>query len=178
MKMTATAARAALVLLLATGAGCASMDRATPYAGQEARPIKALSAKETRDLIEGAGMGFAKAAELNRYPGPMHALELADGLELSPAQREALGALLGRHKAEARELGTRVVELERQLDSVFAAGTARADAVDAIVAELGAATARLRASHLKTHLEATRILTPAQVDRYVALRGYAGGHAH
>lgn len=28
-------------------------------------------------------MGYAKAAELNRHPGPMHVLELADQLKLA-----------------------------------------------------------------------------------------------
>jgi hypothetical protein len=42
----------------------------SPYAGQEQRPIKALSETEMRDLAEGRGMGLAKAAELNSYPGP------------------------------------------------------------------------------------------------------------
>ena len=51
-----------------------------PYAGQQARTVKALSEDEVKGFLEGAGMGFAKAAELNRYPGPMHVLENADEL--------------------------------------------------------------------------------------------------
>ncbi len=60
-----------------------------PYAGQQTRAIKALSRSETQDLLDGKGMGLAKAAELNGYPGPMHVLELARRLQLSPVQREA-----------------------------------------------------------------------------------------
>ncbi|HUP98648.1 MAG TPA: periplasmic heavy metal sensor [Usitatibacter sp.] len=145
---------------------------AASYAGQETRAIKALSEKEVGDLLAGAGMGFAKAAELNRYPGPMHALEHADALSLTPAQREALTSLMARHKAEARELGRELVERERHLDTLFASRGADSASVDAALARIGEATGRLRGSHLKTHLEATRILTPAQVDRYVELRGY------
>ena len=149
----------------------------SPYAGQQQRAIKALSDQEVKDLLDGAGAGLAKAAELNRYPGPPHALELAAALELTSAQREALEALVKRHRAEARRLGARVVELERELDALFASGAADAASVDRVLAMLGEANARLRGSHLKTHLETRALLSPAQVDRYVELRGYGGAPA-
>jgi hypothetical protein len=41
----------------------------SPYAGQEKREIKALSAEDIEGYLTGQGMGFAKAAELNHYPG-------------------------------------------------------------------------------------------------------------
>lgn len=145
---------------------------ASPYAGQQSRDIKALSEDEVRSLLAGAGMGYAKAAELNRYPGPMHALEHAESLALSASQRDSLEALMRSHKAEARALGERVVALERELDGVFAGGNATPHAVDRVLAQLGEATAGLRGSHLKTHVATRGILTPAQVERYVELRGY------
>lgn len=47
---------------------------------------------------------------------------------------------------------------------------------------IGAAQARLRGYRRKTHLEATRLLTPEQVARYDSSRGYAdvgpAGHRH
>ena len=144
----------------------------SPYAGQQSREIKALSESDVKDLREGAGMGFAKAAELNRYPGPTHALEHAGELQLSTAQREALGALVKRHKAEARKLGERVLGLEREIDALFAGGSATPEAVDRELAAWGEATAKLRAEHLKTHLETTALLAPEQVERYVRVRGY------
>ena len=45
-----------------------------PYAGQQARTIKALSDDDLAALRKGEGMGMAKAAELNGYPGPAHVL--------------------------------------------------------------------------------------------------------
>jgi Spy/CpxP family protein refolding chaperone len=143
-----------------------------PYAGQQSRDIKALSEDEVQGYLAGAGMGFAKAAELNRYPGPMHALEHAQALGLSDEQRTRLEALMHAHKREARQLGTDVVRLERELDRLFAQRSATAPAVDAKLAEIGAAQAKVRGSHLRTHLEATALLTPEQVERYVRLRGY------
>jgi hypothetical protein len=161
------------VLIALTGAQAQHQ----PYAGQHAREIKALSEKEVRDLLEGAGMGYAKAAELNHYPGPAHALDNAAALGLSLSQREALEALMKRHKSEARELGAKVVRLERELDALFAERRASAELVDAKLAEIASAQARLRGSHLKTHLEAAPMLTAAQTARYEELRGYAAGAA-
>jgi hypothetical protein len=64
-----------------------------PYAGQHQREIKALSADEIKQYLAGAGMGYAKSAELNHYPGPGHALELADKLGLSDGQRRTRALL-------------------------------------------------------------------------------------
>lgn len=145
----------------------------SPYAGQQHREIKALSAEEVRDFQNGAGMGFAKTAELNRHPGPLHALEHRRALELTQEQTQSLASLLTRHKERARALGERVVELERELDALFAGGKADAASVDRLTAAIAEATGRLRAEHLKTHLETSTILTPAQVARYESVRGYA-----
>ena len=145
---------------------------ASPYAGQQAREIKALSADEVRDLQNGAGMGFAKTAELNRYPGPLHVLENTKGLGLSEAQQLQVSGVLTRHKERARALGERVVTLERELDELFAKRKATPGEVDRMTAALGEANGKLRAEHLKAHLETTALLTPEQVDKYVKARGY------
>jgi Spy/CpxP family protein refolding chaperone len=143
-----------------------------PYAGQEARAVKALSDDEIQGYLAGAGMGFAKAAELNGYPGPMHSLENAAALSLTTAQREALEALMLSHKQEARQLGADVVRLEKELDALFASRAATPVAIDAKVAQIAAANGRVRASHLKTHLKTAELLSAEQVERYNAARGY------
>jgi len=163
---------------MAALSGCAATSEhaghgAAPYAGQQSRDIKALSADEARGYAEGAGMGFAKAAELNGYPGPMHALENADALGLTPEQKRAIESLMRAHKTEARELGAEALRLERELDTLFASHRATAATVDAKLAEIATVQARLRASHLKAHIATTALLTPEQVDRYNRSRGYA-----
>lgn len=42
--------------------------------------LQALTPEEVEQYRAGAGMGYAKAAELNHFPGPMHVLELAGPL--------------------------------------------------------------------------------------------------
>jgi len=49
----------------------------TPYARQQVRTIKSLSDEDIAALRKGEGMGMAKAAELNGYPGPAHVLDMA-----------------------------------------------------------------------------------------------------
>ena len=151
----------------------------SPYAGQESRAIKALSAEEISAFLEGKGQGFAKPAELNGFPGPMHVLELAEALQLTPAQHDATQRLLERHKSEARALGREWVENEKAIERLFASREANAPAVAAAVAKSAEIHARIRTSHLVAHLEQTALLQPAQLSAYNKLRGYeAGGAGH
>ncbi len=94
--------------------------KASPYAGAQLRDIKSLSSTDVVSLQNGAGMAYAKAAELNGYPGPSHVLELAAALQLTSDQRSATEKLILEHKAKARELGGQLISAERALDSAFA----------------------------------------------------------
>ena len=176
MKTTILAA----ALLLAAPAAA----QTSPYAGEAPRSIKALSDDEVASLIDGAGMGFARAAELNGVPGPRHALDMAADLHLDDAQRAALEDVFARMQTHARRLGTEIVERERELDALFAAGGAQPDEVRRRSAELGRLYGELRATHLVAHLETAPLLNDHQIARYATLRGYGaadpgggGGHA-
>lgn len=169
-------ARAALglaTLVCAFGAGA----QTSPYAGEQARAVKALDARELNALREGQGLGFAKAAELNGYPGPLHVLELATALALSDTQRAATEALMQAHKGRARALGTAVIDAETALDRLFAEGAATPPRVVAATQRIAALQAELRAEHLNSHLAQTALLTAAQAERYAVLRGYGDAAA-
>ena len=160
----------------------------SPYAGEQGRDIKALSAREVADLLAGRGMGMARAAELNGHPGPMHVLELRDRLGLTPEQEAAVRASFARMEAAAKPLGAELGERERALDRAFAEGAVTADAVRSMAAAIGDLQGRLRAVHLAAHVETRAVLTDAQVRAYDALRGYShmegtfgrhdGAHGH
>jgi hypothetical protein len=173
-----------VVAALCAPAVVAATGTPAPYAGQQAREIKALSAQDVQALLGGQGAGMAKAAELNGYPGPAHVLELADRLGLSAEQRAATERLMATHKARAVQLGAQVVEAERALDRLFAARQAEAGPVSQAAARIGELQAALRAEHLNTHLEQTRLLSAEQVRQYQSLRGYGaapsegGQHRH
>lgn len=145
---------------------------ASLYAGQETRAIKALSPEEITAYQQGAGMGLARAAELNGYPGPRHVLELADSLALTPTQRYETQAIFDAMHQVATRLGEEIIAKEAALDRLFAEEWADAGAVAALVDDLGALQARLRFTHLNAHLALKPLLTPEQVARYQHLRGY------
>jgi Spy/CpxP family protein refolding chaperone len=154
------------------GDGAAAAPALPTYAGQQTREIKALSSQEQRGWLEGEGMGMARAAELNGYPGPMHVLELAQTLQITPEQATASRELMKKHKAEVRALGAQLVDAERQLDVAFRDNRAEPAEVARLTAAIGQLQGRIRASHLQTHLAEKALLTPEQVQRYAGMRGY------
>jgi Spy/CpxP family protein refolding chaperone len=175
--------------ILALAAAPAWANTPSPYAGQHHRPIKALSAEEIDDLRHGRGMGMAKAAELNSYPGPLHALQLRNELKLTLPQIKRIQILSEKMTREAKALGEAILQREAALDLLFRDGKASPAAVENATAEIGALQGRLRAVHLLTHLEMKALLEAEQVAAYDRLRGYAeasdakprgghGGHKH
>lgn len=146
----------------------------------QAQELKALSPEQVKQYLSGAGMGYAKAAELNHFPGPMHSLELADRLGLSAGQRAAAKALMDKHKAEARGIGAKLVDAERALEALFHAQQVDQAALASAVRTAAALEGEYRLAHLDTHRRMRALLTPEQVKRYDELRGYAAdkGHPH
>lgn len=157
-----------LSMLVATGALAAA-----PYAGQQTRDVKALSADEVSALLDGKGMGFAKAAELNGFAGPAHVLELAIELQLTDEQRTRTQALFATMSASAIVAGRLLVDKERELDRLFATKTISPDHLASELQQIGELQARVRGIHLQAHLVQVEILTPEQNARYGQLRGYA-----
>lgn len=160
---------------LLSGAGWA---QTSSYSGEQARDIKALSPDEVKQYLSGAGMGYAKSAELNRFPGPMHSLELADRLSLTGEQRRKTEELMHAHKAEARAIGAKLVEAERSLEALFRSGTVEKDQLEKAVRQAASLRGEYRLAHLETHRRMRALLTDEQVKRYDRLRGYSapGGH--
>lgn len=160
----------ALTGLVAAAAASATSDR--PYTGLEQRPIKALSDQDIGELRAGRGMGLALPAELNGLPGPRHVLDLADRLELSDAQRDAVQRMFDEMRAAAMALGQRVIYREAALDRMFAAPVHDEAAIRALVAEIAALRGELRFTHLSYHLKAREALTQEQIALYRRERGY------
>jgi len=143
-----------------------------PYAGQEARAMKALSAEEIQALLSGQGMGLAKAAELNHYPGPWHVLDLATQLQLSETQRAETQQIYDRMHQEAVRLGALIVDTERELDHLFATKAVDSDTLQDLTKQIAQLHGDLRLVHLQAHVEMKRVLSREQIDTYDALRGY------
>ena len=170
--MTRMAFFASLIVVAMTATGIAQT--ASPYTGQEQRAIKALSDEEIRDLLEARGMGLAKAAELNSYPGPLHVLQLANELGLSDAQRKATDSLYANMRQRALSIGRQIVEAERTLDRAFANAAIEPATLRSQIGAIATLQGELRAAHLEAHLAQHALLTPEQITRYNMLRGYRG----
>ena len=158
---------------------CVAASNESPYAGEESRYIKSLSAQEIESLRQGDGMGLAKLAELNHYPGPKHVLEIADKLALTASQLEKTKAIFESMRAQAMIVGEQLVAAEAHLDMQFRQATIDQESLDASLREIGEISARLRYVHLEAHLRQRAVLQPEQIERYDELRGYrAGTHQH
>lgn len=144
----------------------------SPYAGEETREIKALSAEQLVGLHAGDGLGYALAAELNGVPGPKHVIELADQLQLTEEQRERTRAVLEAMRSRAVELGEQLVEVERRLDEGFSRKTVDDEGLATLLAESARLEGELRLTHLQAHLRMLEILEPGQVESYRHLRDY------
>jgi hypothetical protein len=143
-----------------------------PYVGQQARTIKALSDDDIAALRKGEGMGMAKAAELNGYPGPVHVLALAAQLRLTESQQRDVRTIFERMNAAATPLGEELIAQEQTLDQLFAKGEITPDRLAAATATIAELQGRLRSVHLAAHLETRALLNADQIDRYQQLRGY------
>ena len=158
--------------------GAAAQEGHSPYAHAGSEEIKTLSQQEVDDLRNGAGMGLARPAELNQYPGPRHVLELADSLALSAEQRRGVEATFADMQGRAKALGMRILEAEKALDAAFAAGGMTEEALARAVSDIARLQGELRAVHLRAHLATRDALSRHQIVEYDRLRGYAAKHDH
>jgi len=144
----------------------------SPYSGQEKRIVKALSGSDVTSYLNGEGMGLAKAAELNGYPGPKHILENESALGLSSEQKADVQKSFGKMKDNAVDLGKQIVEKEKELDSLFSHNKIDNSMLQEKTQTIAQLQGDLRKTHLQAHLEMMTILSPVQIEKYNRLRGY------
>ena len=171
-----------LTALLLLGTPSLAQDQLTsPYRHQVETGLRGLNDNEIAELKAGTGMGLARAAELNSYPGPRHVLDAvaAGKLTASPKQLERVQLVFGRMKRDAQRAGAQILAEEQQLEAGFRAAAMTDQELRSRVARIGALQAELRTIHLAAHLATRALLSDVQVARYNELRGYtAGGTAH
>ena len=167
-----------LIAAIVVGLGLsvqAQQPATSKYAGEEKREIKALSTEDIEAYQNGEGMGLAKAAELNQYPGPRHVLALAAELSLSEQQKAEAQKIYDRMHAVATRLGVLLVAKERELDQLFASKQMDSEKLRQDISEIAKTQGELRVAHLQAHLEMRQLLSPDQIKKYDGLRGYESG---
>jgi LTXXQ motif family protein len=150
----------------------------SPYLAQQESPVRGLSAQEVDDLLNGRGAGFARTAELNSYPGPRHVLDMREQLALTSDQAAATQRIFDAMQTAAKRLGREIVDRETAFSASFAGRRMTPDQLQTEALAMAALYGRLRATHLAAHVELTALLTPDQITKYDAMRGYAGGAEH
>ncbi|HIL41986.1 MAG TPA: hypothetical protein EYG35_01220 [Gammaproteobacteria bacterium] len=146
------------------------------YVGQEYREIKSLSNDDISELLKGAGWGLAKPAELNGVPGPKHVLEMAEKIELTKGQTEAINNVFDKMKSEAIPLGRDYVEAERKLDQMFKSKQVNHQTLQKQLTKIASIRSKLRFVHLSKHLDTSNILSEEQIKLYNKLRGYSSSN--
>ena len=144
----------------------------SPYIGQETRDIKALSQHEIAGYLNGKGLGYAKAAELNQFPGPKHVLDLSDELKLSEEQIKKTQHIFEQMKTYAVALGQQFIAKEQELNQRFVDSDIDDESLALLLSEIGALETKIRYVHLNAHIKQKALLTKQQIHRYDQLRGY------
>lgn len=154
----------------------------SPHIGQETREIKALSESEIEKYLTGKGMGQAKTAELNHYPGPRHVLDLANQLDLTQEQKKETLGLFNSMKAKASSLGKKLVDKEIELDRLFKNSLIDSNTLKDLLSDIGMLKQKIRFAHMNAHLKQRALLSMHQIKQYDQLRGYGtspgSGHNH
>jgi hypothetical protein len=142
--------------------------------------IRGLTEQEISALLQGLGMGRARAAELNGYPGPRHVLDLvqAGQLSLGPEKVRTAQHLFDRMAREAQRLGDLILREERSLEAEFRADRISETNLHSRALRIAALEGELRAVHLRAHIEMRAALSGPEIQRYNVLRGYVTAPEH
>jgi Spy/CpxP family protein refolding chaperone len=142
------------------------------YADQKQSHIPSITMDEFEQIQSGDGMGLAKPAELNHYPGPKHVLQLADSLGISEEQRLKIEAIRQNMADKAVALGMDYLHAEHELNELFSNEKATEKNVVEMTRKVEEKRAALRLAHLLAHVQTRSALTQEQIDEYDRLRGY------
>jgi hypothetical protein len=140
----------------------------TPHA--DATATSSLTAEAVQQLLNGEGMGLARAAELHAYPGPKHVLELRAELNISDDQARQIEAIRQRMLGKAKPLGQQIVDAERALDAAFKDGRITEAELATRIAGIAKLQGELRLAHLQAHIESVPVLSDTQKRKYAELR--------
>ena len=136
-----------------------------------------MNHERSEGLKMGKGMGYAKVAETNGYPGPKHVLELSKELELTDEQKQKTQAIFESVQKDAKALGAELVAAEEALEAMFKAGEVTAEKAQKQLAMIAELEGKVRAVHVLAHVKQQGLMTQHQIHLYSKLRGHSkDGH--
>jgi uncharacterized protein (DUF305 family) len=144
----------------------------SPYVDQLGSSVRGLSQEEVDALLAGEGMGYARSAELNGYPGPRHVLDMTNELQLSSEQTTIITPIFDDMNRDAVVLGQEIIDAETVLSQSFADKTITEAVLQEQLKKLTTLYGQLRQVHLQAHLAVTPLLSEEQLAQYQVLRGY------
>ncbi|PJI39472.1 Spy/CpxP family protein refolding chaperone [Ferrovibrio sp.] len=159
-------------LTLAAGFALGSIGRSPAESQAQATDTDIPTLPPTAAIFVAVNAQDTAEAERHLYPAPQTALQIAESLDLSDAQRAQLRQMQHDTDVEIAVLGRRLATEERRLTRAFAENNIEATKVDALTARISALDGRIRALRLRSHLAARDALTPNQLLRFADLRGY------
>ena len=167
-----TLALVSVVALVSGGATLAVAQHGHHSHGQPGADHSPIACEQQFEQVvaDGRGFGMAFAADRNGYPGPLHVLELAGRLGLTPEQETRVRALMDRMFAASRPKGAELLAAERRLTALFTSGRPDDASIRAAVADVERLRAELRTLHLTTHVATRDLLTEPQRRAYHAAR--------
>jgi hypothetical protein len=121
--------------------------------------------------LRGDDMEFSRAAELNRYSGPLQVFDPAEELEPGESRIERSAAIYEHMQSGVMRLGLLLVESAQLLDRLFQQAIAGAESLAGRLSALGETRRRLRGTHLQAYLEQRELLPPRQLYGYDLERG-------
>jgi uncharacterized protein (DUF305 family) len=148
------------------------MGMTSPYLDQLNSSVRGLSQAEIDGLLSGEGMGYARSAELNGYPGPRHVLDMANELQLNSEQTTNISTIFDDMKKQAVALGKEIVDAEALLSQSFNEKTVTEESLQQQLEQLTSLYSQLRQVHLQAHLATMPLLSNEQLTQYQVLRGY------
>ncbi len=141
------------------------------------RSLRTTMLLATVVLLAGAAFAVAQPGSGRGARGGAGWTRLAERLDLTEEQKQAIGAI--REEGRARQLETRkrIVQLESQLHAMMLADTPDEAAALKLVTEIGDLRAEQQAGRVKMRLAIRKQLTPEQRTQFILMEGRLGrGH--
>lgn len=108
-------------------------------------------------------------AEVNNYPSPQKALQYAQLLNLSSAQKTQISQILNEMTRKVKEMDNFILIQEKKLHTLFKEQKINDGSLIFYTNKIGGLQGELRNAYLKAYIATKRVFTTAQLNKYKQL---------